>query len=433
MTIIAIPTPSTDPIMDKNNSGLDLYLPIQKTDTVFSQILEKLYKDNEFQKNILRLENGIEKDKKKATIIKRTVSKVRVYGNMKNPLLLARDVGILMGISNIRLQLKYYSSSEKVIGLYQLNNGKTSEVEYLTWKGFIRAASNSRSTLSDLFREFIYELVAEAIGDPSLLDKITKRVVDQNPELVKQAMTELDENMEYYRILYERESLKRQLLQEGLNNEIQMRLVAERKQADAELEAITKNYKIQQMAKYTKQYELALLDVYEWPETNVIELNILRQRFMKPLYIYAPSSKLYKDCILKESNYEENNITMFGQYIPEYADRIDYIVSRSAELINDSNGVSINIMKCLLQESDFCYFYVHLGPMQQKVKQEMEDYIHVATEWMLDKKHYESVIEEMNKECEKITIKKKNIYYSSLEEMRHIISQKMIDQEVSNK
>jgi hypothetical protein len=351
---------------------------------------------------------------------------------MKTPLLLARDVGILMGISNIRLQLKYYSSSEKVIGLYQLNNGKTSQVEYLTWKGFIRAASNSRSTLSDLFREFIYELVAEAIGDPTLLDKITKRVVEQNPELVDQAMNELDKNMEYYRILYERESLQRQLLQEGLDNEIQLRLVAERKQADAELEAITNNYKVQQMEKYTKKYELTLLDVYEWPATNEIELNILRQRFLKPLYIYAPSAKLYNEYISKAAG-DENEMLEFAQYIPEYPYRIDYIVSRSSELMNSSNKSKgmldrINIMKCLLQESDFCYFYVHLGPMPQKVKSETEDYIHVATEWMLDKKHYESVMEEMNKECEKIVVKKKNIYYSSIEEIRYIISQKMIDQ-----
>ena len=401
-------------------SNLQIYLPIKQTDTVFTKVLGKLYKDNEFQKNISRLENSTDKDKKKALIIKKTVGKIRVYGSSEQPLLLARDVGILMGISNIRLQLKYYSSTEKVIGLYQLNNGKTSQVEFLTWKGFIRAAGNSRSTLSDLFREFIYELVAEAIGDPSLLDKITRRVVERNPELVEQAMNELDGNLEYYRILYEREALQKQLLQENLDNEIQRRLIAEKKQADAELDSIVRDQKIQQIVKYANQYERTILNMYEWPTTNEIELNILRQKYLKPLHIYAPSSKQYNEWI----NKKDDILSEFLQYIPEYPDRIDYIIKRSNELVTNAADKT-KAIKCVLPDADYCYFYIHAGQMPSSSKGQ-DEYVHISTEWIVDRKHYDEIVDEMNKECEKVTIKKKVIYYSSLEEIRCIISQKMI-------
>ena len=416
---------------------LQLYLPIQKTDTVFTTILSNLYKDDEFQQNINRLEGGTEREKKKALIIKKTVSKIRVYGDAEQPLLLARDVGILMGISNIKLQLKFYNSAEKVIGLYQLNNGKTSQVEFLTWKGFIRVASNSRSILSDLFREFIYELVAEAIGDHSLLDKITKRVVEKNPELVNSALDALDQNADRYRLLYEREAQQRRLLEEGISNEIQQRLVAEQKQTDAELIAIMQDYKVKEMKKYIEHYEKTLLNLYEMPQTADLELQLLRRKYMRPVYIYAPQSKTYKEWLTKK----DPAIVDFTQYIPEYTDRIEYIMQRSKDLVRGTSMAAV--CKCILPESDYFYFYLHFGtPLANGISNggaaitgSADDYVHIATEWVVDRRHYESVIEELNKESngskeyERIVIKKKAIYYCSLEEIRLIISQKLIESE----
>jgi hypothetical protein len=402
---------------------MEIYLPIQQTDTVFTRILDNLYNNNDFKQNITRLELGNDNEKKKAFIIKKTVSNIKIYGDTTRPLLLARDVGILMGISNIKFQLKYYNSSEKIIGLYQLNNGKTSEVEYLTWKGFIRAASNSRSAMSDIFREFIYELVAECINDNTLLEKVTKRVIDNNPELLDKAITEFDENLNYYKLLYQKEIIQKQLLQENLDNEIQLRLIAEEKQANAELTNLINENRIKYMLEYKNRYEQALLNIYEFPSNNEQELNILRQKFLKPLYIYVPHPKLYEDWTLKQ----DNEIMDFIQYIPNYSDHMQYILDRIKTLKTSNDKIDI---RCLLPETEYCYFYLYNNLIEDKLL------IHIATEWIFDKKHLETIFDEMNKECEKINTKIHNknrtIYYSSLEEIHQIISGKMIELNLIN-
>lgn len=401
-------------------NALQVYLPIQQADTVFTRLLDNLYKNNDFQKNINRLELGSDNEKKKAQVIKRTVSKIRIYGDITQPLLLARDVGILMGISNIRLQLKYYNSSEKVIGLYQLNNGKTSQVEYLTWKGFIRAASNSRSAMSDVFREFIYSLVAECVNDPELLAKVSKRVIENNPEMIDKAMEEFDHNMAHYKLLYEKESLQKQLLQDGLDNEIQLRLIAESKQADAELNALMNEHNMKQMMQYKNFYEQTILNLYEWPSTNEQELTLLKRRFLKPIYIYAPHPNIYKEWAAKP---EGDAAADFAQYLPEYCNRIEYIDRRIKEL--SATVPHENIMKCLLPESDLFYFYLHFNTMVDEKNDSI--LIHVGTEYVIDKKHYDAVLAEMNRDCEKLQVKKRTIYVSTLEEIHCIISQKMIE------
>jgi hypothetical protein len=428
--------------------GLKLYLPIQEsTDTMISKVLDSLYQNNEYQKIMTDLENGQEKEMKKATDIKKILGKLRAYGSKENPLLLARDVGVLIDISEskLRLMLKDFDSSEKVPGLYQIDSGKTRKVEYLTENGFIKLAYGAnRSAICCVFRKLFSSMIALVTNDPSKLDEVSKLVIKKNPELVNQAINDLKHNLKHYILLYEHET--------------QLRLTAEKKQADAELDAILYTQKTQQMQKYINRYENTLLDAYEWPTTNEIELNILRHKYLKPLFIYAPSSKMYNEWSLKT----DEELTDFLQYMPEYPDRIDYIATRINELINRGvnreiqngrsnnkeiqngrsnnkeiqNGRSNNkeltkndeekILKCLVQEADNLYFYMHMGPMPQLNKQS-GDYVHVATEWIVDKKHYEAVIEEMNKECIKVMIKKKMIYYSSVEEIHCIVSQKMID------
>jgi hypothetical protein len=178
---------------------------------------------------------------------------------------------------------------------------------------------------------------------------------------------------------------------------------------------------------------------------------------MRPVYIYAPNSKTYKEWLTKK----DLAIIDFTQYIPEYADRIEYIIKRSKDLICDSGRDSISAknnlhgmtasaptgiaIKCILPESDYFYFYLHFGtPLANGISNgggaitgSADEYVHIATEWVIDRRHYESVLEELNKESngakeyEHIIVKKKAIYYCCLEEIRLIISQKLIESETN--
>lgn len=392
------------------NVQLQLYEPIQQTDTVFSTILDNLYNDFEFKKNIARLESGQEKDIKKAIIIKNTVNKLKIYGSSDKPLLLARDVGILMGISNIRQQVKYYNLNEKLVGLCKAGNGKLMKVEYLTWKGVIRAASNSRSILSELFREFIYELVAQVTKNPELLTSVIKNVVNNNPELVKEAKKEYQQNVEYYKKLYQNEIIKTKLLQLEYEEETQKRLISENQVAEKELMIAFQEIKIRELKKYTNYYEEIINNIVE--DNNETELILLKQRFMKPLHIYVMKPIFYLNLLKKA----DANIKKFLEYAPNYPDYINYFEAKK------NNDKPIKMIP-----DEYGYFYLHFGNLNN------DDFIQIATEWVLDKKHYDAVISEMNNECENIFVKKtKIIYYTNLDEISDIIKLKFININLKN-
>lgn len=394
------------------NNLLKLYEPIQSTETVFTMILDNLYGDVDFQQNIARLEDGNDKEKKKALVIKNTVEKVKVYGDPEKPLLLARDVGILMGISNIRQLVKYYNSSEKVIGLYKSTTGKETKMEFLTWKGVLRAAGNSRSTLSDLFREFLYELVAQVCKDPVMLASVTKNVITNNPELVSVAKQELNQNMNYYKALYNYEATKSRMLQETVENEIQKRLIVENEKAEKELALAVSNLKINQLEVYNKRYEHYIANILEDPVIDEAELTVLRKRFMKPVYVYAVRSG-YLTELLKKA---DDTIRDFFAYVPNYLERISYIEAKQ------SIAGNANKLTAMLVGNEYCYFYLHMsGSIQTN-----DEFLHVHTMWVLDKRHYDTVIAELNQECEKISFKKKIIYHSCIEELEDITRQKLL-------
>lgn len=402
-----------------------VYEPILHTNTVLTTILNKLYSDEEFLKNISRLEAGTDKSKKKAVAIKKTINGIRVYGSVEQPLLLARDVGILMGISNIRLQVKYFNSSEKIIGLYKYGNGKTTKLEFLTWKGVVRAANNSRSTLSDLFREFIYELVAMAVGNPDLLDSVAKRVVEKNPELVAAAREELNQNMNCYKKLYELEASQRRLLQHNYEDEVQKRLIMENKRAEAELDLEIAKINAKHLMQQKRHYEQYIQNILEYPGADEQELRILRQRFMKPLCIYMLNPQ-YLCAILKKS---DDATDAFFQYAPEYPDQVKYILERkkeieSAPIKNRSvDSVATNIVRSLVPPNTHYYFYLHSG--RELLQDEL---VYITTEWVLDAKHMAAVVAQLNGECENILIKKRRIYYATLDEIRDIIQQQLLAQ-----
>lgn len=367
---------------------LQVFQPIQQTDTMLTTILGNLYNNDEFQKNISRLEAGQDKEKKKATAIKTTVSKLRVYGSPDKPLLLARDVGILMGISNIRQQARYYTPQEKVIGMC---GEKHVKVEFLTWKGVIRAAGNSRSALSQLFREFIYELVAQVTKDPELLSKVVHNVVVGNPELVREAKLEYDSNAEHYRKLYEFEHMRSEQLKLSYENEAQKRIVTETKVAENELVIAMKNIEINHLNDRKKKYQEYLDQLCV--EQDKTELNLLKHRFLKPMYIYAINETMYNQLIKKH--------VRFFEYVPNYT----------------------SLIKHKLFGDDFIYIYLHFGSTLN------DDFILVGTEWVLDKKHFDAVVAEMNNVCDYVVFTRrtnKHLYYTSLDEVADIVSQELV-------
>jgi prophage antirepressor-like protein len=393
---------------------MQVYLPINPTDNVFSELLDNLYNKDEFKQNITQLETGTDSEKKKADLIKNTVNTIRVYGNANEPLLLAKDVGILMGITDMRFHLRNCDSSQKVIGSYQSDNGKITDEEFLTLRGFNKIAHSSRSVMSKVFQIFVSELLKAAMGRP-IFDEATNRVIENNPELVEEAFIEYENNLNHLKLLYEKTDLENKLLKERIDNETQLRLIAEKKRNNAELTALIQTNVAKKTLEYKNHYETALLKMYEeLPSTHHQVLDIVMSKFLKPLYIYAPHPKLYKEWLMKKNE----DISDFIQYIPEYPDRMDYIINR----LNDNKEK--NLIKCILPETEHSYFYLHTSLIDDP------SFIHIGTERYLDKKHIEYITCELNKYCQKINIKISNknriIYYTSLNNINQIIMDTLI-------
>ena len=379
--------------------NLICYEPIKQTETVFTQILEKLYKDVEFKKNITQLESGNEKEVKKATVIKKTICKLKVFGTAEQPLLLARDVGVLMGISNIKLHVKYYNKHEKVTGMYTQANGKITQTEFLTWKGVVRAASCSRSILSELFREFIYELIHQVIKTPELLNAVAENVIKNNRHLVEAAKYEFEQNYMKYKKMYELESKYRKELEQKYEDEVQKRLNIEQDKSVAELDIELQKIQLQIYNNSLKNYEEYLSDLIDNPSTPELELTYLKKKFMKPLYVYGINSSYYNS--IKKTN------DQFFNNIDNYTYKCDYFQKlKSAKII-----------------PPYEYFYIILSTSQD---QDYDKYFLLHTEWIVNKKHLELICEELDKTGDVYVYKKKSIYNLNIDELQDIIAQQMI-------
>ena len=100
-----------------------IYKSIPNTENILSTLINNINRDEIFQKNVNRLANSSDENEiKKADIIKSTIQNIKVYNTKKNPLFLAKDIGILLGISTVNIVVKKFEKEEKIIGYIENKN-----------------------------------------------------------------------------------------------------------------------------------------------------------------------------------------------------------------------------------------------------------------------------------------------------------------------
>jgi hypothetical protein len=108
------------------------YVNVHNKENVFP-IIRRLCENKDYKDYM----SGI-KEEKKSKVLQDTISNLSIYGKDNHPLILARDMGVLMGIKHINSNIKHYNSTEKVVG-YIMENNKLKKVNFLTKYGVCRA------------------------------------------------------------------------------------------------------------------------------------------------------------------------------------------------------------------------------------------------------------------------------------------------------
>jgi hypothetical protein len=448
-----------------------IYEPISEVQSIVSMLVENIYNDENYQKYLGKLEQSTESDKKKAFIIKKTFSGVRVFNTNKDPLFLARDIGILMGISHISTLIKSYNNTEKITG-YLKKGEKIKEVNFLTRHGVYRAMFNGRTKLADVFRGFIYKLIDymnEYQKDKVII--LADEFIKENPDLVHDATNELNENYKKYKQLYEIVKRERELWELKAEREHIKRIESEVEKNDIDITNTYNEMYIKQLHTDKEKMVEKIYQIKYDKETDKEEeeINILKKKFLKEVNIYLinPSfieslfmikseqeADLVKDPIKElikkknKSNKALNKILDVSKedkiiqiLLPDEKKLIKPIINDSFNFdeeteffINYKSFYKYNIEKFSNKENinlDEILYYVILFKSKNAI--EHNNLIHIQTEWVLNKESFNSICEALKVECSFFRIpgtkKSSNdfIYKTSLENIKALIHDAIIN------
>jgi len=89
-----------------------------------------------------------------------TEYKINIQRTLEYPIFQANQIGKLLGISNIRENLRDFSSNEKVVSLTDTPGGKQ-EMVFLTEFGLYRVLGRSRKPIAHKFQKWMVSVLKE--------------------------------------------------------------------------------------------------------------------------------------------------------------------------------------------------------------------------------------------------------------------------------
>ncbi len=389
-------------VNDESEIYRPVYEPVYEAENIMSTLMDNIYNDENYQAYLSSLEDSDKTERKKAQIIKKTFMEIKVFNTNIEPLFIARDLGILMGIANINSTIKNYNDTEKIEG-YIINNGKIKKKNFLTRNGVYRILLNSRTKLSDVFRGFIYKLLDHMIFcEIDKLKFIMNQYVLENPNQVKESLLELHENVNKYKKLYEHEKKEREIWVLKAEEEHEKNTELEKEKNILEVQNLYDQMYVEQLKKDKNVYldKIQSIKYGELDDDREV-LDFMKKKFLKEIYIYA-ALPLYIEKIVNKTKAPEND-----NIIEEYNSSYKYSIvdfEKNADMIGDFE----------------LYYYINHKKIENNDK-----YEYIASEWVLEKNKYTELINLLEKNCHKLTISdsKKGKYYlfkTSLEYIRSI-------------
>lgn len=379
---------------ESDNEEIIILKQVENVQTIISTLVENVYNDKSYQEYLKELEDSdIKSSNKKVVNIKHTFEDLKVFNTNREPLFLANDIGIIIGASNIKTMIKNYSDIEKITGYITDSKGRISKKQLLTKHGVYRILLTNRSKLSDVFRGFIYKLIDHMIDNElNTLQNIIREFSAENPDLVSEAIQELDINTRHYQELYEIEKRERIEVETSLSfNEM---YVEQLKQEKENL-----------LSKINSQNEELKLD-----ETHQA-LEFLKQKYFSKFSISLVSPQILDKVFGEKTQY---NILNESFILDAYKNNFDFTV------MNYDLNKKINI-------EELFYLVLTMKPSKSKVSLNSEEkdsnYVEVASDYIADKKIFTNLIEVLKTECDfyQIPRKKSSTAFIFKTTIEHII------------
>jgi hypothetical protein len=378
-----------------SNKPDHLYKEVSETKTIVSALVDNILHDESYQEYLRDLEESdVKGSSKKLDAIKNTFATIKVFNSSREPLFLSKDIGIIIGASNVKTMIKSYTTTEKITGIF-IKNGKPYQTEFLTRHGIYRILLTNRTKLSDVFRGFIYKLLDHMFYNE--LDKLTaiiKEFKSENVDLINEASEELSDNMRNYRLMYEREQYERLTLENELlyNTNMIGKLNTEKEDLLERLSSLREE----------KEDE----EVYN-------ALNIVKKKFMKEFTIWLVNpttlDKLFRGVKAPYSFDKEKFL------LEEYEDNYDFLVKSIA------NGSKIDKDRLLYltltytpnkddarsvkEKAKILSAEIQLSSLSIRESKYLEDYP-VSAEYVYDKNHLMILVDKLKSETEYYQISK---------------------------
>ena len=413
--------------------SLQEYKIIPNTDNMLLKLIDNINSDDTFQKEVIILENGDEKDSAKAGRLKYTMKNIKVYNNTLKPLFLAKDIGILMGISDINRFNKMLDDDEKVKGY--INNGlKTKKEIFLTRSGLYRAIYTSKSPFSKVFRKFINILIDHMIENETKTVKIlSDKFKIENKQLIDDGRIDLEKKIQNYVLLNEKEKEKNRLLKQALDDEYNRRLDIEADKTVVEVENNFVHMHVEQLKQENKNFldKIKSININSLEDNSSKELLKIKNRYMKKIQIYAIdpdylvkiiNNKDVKKDIIKNKKRENSIDTDTDD------DNTHSNIEKTSDVFNKMvwlDDIDLYKRNFLIDVDvdEILFIVIYL----KKILSKSSNLKYIGTTYVFDKKYYELLHDDLIQNCDYLKCSKFTIYRTSINEINDLISDAFVN------
>ena len=394
------------------STDLQTYKKIDGVESIVQQLVDNIYSDTTYQEYLKDLEeNDSELSTKKVLNIKKTFSDIKVFNSNDQPLFLLNEIGIILGINSPNTMTKNYTDTERITG-YINDKGKKTKKVFLTKHGVYRIIFNNKSKLSEVFRGFIYKLIDHMFThEIETLKSIINEYANDNPQLIQESLLELQDNVNKYKELYEKEKTEK---------------------IELETELSFSEMYIEQLKK-DKSNMLERLDDRNnditSSDTN-LALEILKKQYLKEFTISLVNpnilDKLFSDN--ESTPYSiDTEIYILDNYKKGYKFIIDYY--KETSMISDTEIFYLSLIYGSFKEEDDSKTKTKTSKVSNI--ETNTDFVPVAKDYLFDRTKFNQLIDILKNECDHYAISKGKktstnfVFKCSLEHIK-LISQNLI-------
>jgi prophage antirepressor-like protein len=117
---------------------------------------------------------------------------IQVYGTYDEPLFKAKDIGDLLGMSNIREVIKNFNNKQRCDVSLTDAIGREQNTTFLTEQGLYKVLMRSRKKIAEQFQDWVCEVVEEIRKNGKYELEENKRQLEERNKQIEETARELD-------------------------------------------------------------------------------------------------------------------------------------------------------------------------------------------------------------------------------------------------